>query len=205
MTDVLMCGENPIGQVSEYTAGETIESDSIAPVESLVSLHAYAKDDLLVYNGELYIATSAIAVGDTITSKIERTSTSSYANPTRMNHIEDGIYANSLAIDNITQETALTVTSPCITDLTKVVATKKGDRVIIAFKEAVITSGVSQYGPIVEGNTRPTYQAFGRGFIDRSGTTIFFDLYANYTESRIRTGTAFQNGDKIYGSLVYFV
>lgn len=108
-------------------------------------------------------------------------------------------------IDEIIQETTLTVTSPCITDLTKVVATKKGDRVIIAFKEAVITSGVSQYGPIVEGNTRPTYQAFGRGFIDRSGTTIFFDIYANYTESRIRTGTAFQNGDKIYGSIVYFV
>ncbi len=58
--------------IEKIRVGETeyniADSTNIAPVEmSSTSANAYAVGDMLIYNGQLYEATSAIAVGNTLT------------------------------------------------------------------------------------------------------------------------------------------
>lgn len=65
---------------------------TIAPAENQIASAAHLTDDIFTYNGGLYQATEDIAIGDDITNKITQISTTSYVNPTRMNHIEQGIY-----------------------------------------------------------------------------------------------------------------
>lgn len=51
------------GLYNEFAKGYA----NIAPVETSPAVSAHAEDDLIVYNGQLYKATTAIAIGDTLT------------------------------------------------------------------------------------------------------------------------------------------
>lgn len=76
-----------------YAMQNKTDLTTIAPAENQIASAAHAVDDIFTYNGKLYQVTSAIDIGDDITNKITEIATTSYVNPTRMNHIEDGIEA----------------------------------------------------------------------------------------------------------------
>ena len=76
------------GIASALTPQNTVNADSIYPVETSPSTHAYNEGDHLIVSGVTYVAIDDIAIGDSL---VLNTNIQAETLATRMNHIEDGI------------------------------------------------------------------------------------------------------------------
>lgn len=78
------------GIASALTPQNTVNADSIYPVETSPSTHAYNEGEHLIVSGVTYVAIDDIAIGDSL---VLNTNIQAETLATRMNHIEDGIEA----------------------------------------------------------------------------------------------------------------
>lgn len=76
------------GIASALTPQNTVNADSIYPVETSPSTHAYNEGDHLIVSGVTYVAIDDIAIGDSL---VLNTNIQAETLATRMNHIEQGI------------------------------------------------------------------------------------------------------------------
>ena len=81
---------------------KVVNADSVYPVETSTSEHAYLEGDHLIVDGVTYIVIDDIAIGDSL---VEGTNIEAETLATRMNHIEDGIYSASLGANLFASET----------------------------------------------------------------------------------------------------
>ena len=96
ITDPIMLdstGQNIVtalgGIASALTPQNTVNADSIYPVETSPSAHAYNEGDHLIVSGVTYVAIDDIAIGDSL---VLNTNIQAETLATRMNHIEQWIY-----------------------------------------------------------------------------------------------------------------
>ena len=82
------------GIASALTPQDTIKANSVYPVETSPSTHAYSEGDHLIVAGVTYVAIDDIAIGDSL---VLNTNIEAETLATRMNHIEDGIESASTA------------------------------------------------------------------------------------------------------------
>ena len=122
--------------------------------------------------------------------------TTSYVNPTRMNHIEDGIYASSLS------ETVSNVAFTSIVDSTSnFVCRRMGDLVVLNISTLIFNTTPSNTDKIITGLPTP-----------RNQISVSLNDYNDGSTKRVRvTDTWLQNlysdlqtGHNYFGTIIYF-
>ena len=131
--------------------------------------------------------------------------TTSYVNPTRMNHIEDGIAEVEQEIDQkIADVETISFASSVFADNSKIKVRRNGKVIKISFSGAQLSTNVSRYGTILSSLPWNSYgYSTGLVFAVNGNTTTQTSVYINDSSNNLQINDAITSGTELYGSLIY--
>ena len=144
------------GIASALTPQNTVNADSVYPVETSPSTHAYNEGDHLIVSGVTYVAIDDIAIGDSL---VLNTNIQAETLATRMNHIEDGIESTSQIVDSLNNNSVNAFTA--VTGRVQLLEggyTIKGNMVFVNIKFKALATLTNKPAVLLTNSShRPTY------------------------------------------------